>query len=192
MKLLPRLLFLLLASFPVLAHAHPGHDGHDFGWDFRHGLTHPLTGWDHLLALLAVGVWATTLPAVRRWQPLAFFSTALALGLASGAFLPAGLWIEAGIALSLIGFGLFLVAPVTSTPTLRLALTGVFALCHGAAHASELSAHASAVPYFSGLFLGSVAVITLCTVLAPRLGLARHHQLVGSSVFAAGVCAVIF
>jgi hypothetical protein len=48
---------LLLAVFPVLAHAHPGHDGHDLTWDFRHLAAHPLAtlGW---FVALGVSVWA--------------------------------------------------------------------------------------------------------------------------------------
>jgi hypothetical protein len=83
--------FLALAAFalaafalPVLAHAHPGHDGHELTWDFTSGASHPLLGWDHLIAMVAVGLWAAQLGGRSRWLlPVAFVGV-MALGAAAG------------------------------------------------------------------------------------------------------------
>ena len=70
-----RLAPLLLAAAP-LAQAHPGHAP----FDFVSGLLHPLTGWDHLVAMVGVGLWAAQLGGRARWLvPLAFVGV-MALG----------------------------------------------------------------------------------------------------------------
>jgi urease accessory protein len=66
------LLFLATAS---LAHAHPGHEGHELTWDFAAGFFHPLSGFDHALVAVAVGWWAAQLAGRARWVvPLVFAS----------------------------------------------------------------------------------------------------------------------
>jgi len=127
-------LALCLASGSVFAH--PGHAGG--GW--LAGLLHPLTGIDHLLAMLAVGLWAGRSGGSARWQlPLAFL-TAMNVGWLAGSAgwtLP---WMESGIAASVLALGLILVLGAELPRALQLALTAVFALFHGCAHGTELAA----------------------------------------------------
>jgi urease accessory protein len=66
----------LALLFPVLAQAHPGHD---VTWDFSGGFAHPLSGWDHLLAMTAVGLWASQLGGRARWFVPAAFVSVMAL-----------------------------------------------------------------------------------------------------------------
>ena len=58
----------LSAVFPALAQAHPGHDGHELTWDFQGGFLHPLSGWDHLGAMIAGGLWAAQPGGRARWR----------------------------------------------------------------------------------------------------------------------------
>lgn len=125
------LLILPLALASSAALAHSGHAGHDSA--MLAGLSHPLGGADHLLAMLAVGLWAGQQGGAARWQaPLAFVAL-LAVGGALGA---AGLWlpgVEAGIAASVLALGLLLAARARLPRWAGLGLTGGFALLHGLA-----------------------------------------------------------
>src|SRR4051794_1932194 len=71
-----KLALVPLTLAPVLAHAHPGHG--DTG--LMQGFTHPLTGFDHLLAMLAVGLWAVQLGGRALWRVPATFAGVMMLG----------------------------------------------------------------------------------------------------------------
>src|SRR5471032_1211063 len=106
LRILSPLALLLLAA--PLAQAHPGHGPADF----LTGLIHPLTGWDHLLAMVAVGLWAAQLGGRARWALPAMFVGAMILGAAVGisGARPAGT--EAGILASILIFGLVVAGSV--------------------------------------------------------------------------------
>ena len=146
-----RALGLTLVSGAALAH--PGHEIP--GNMFLSGLSHPLTGIDHLFAMLAVGLWsALTHDNIRSalWTPVSFLSLLLVgalLGMA-GVTLPA---IEPIIMASLLVLGL-LVASRAALPTwASTALVGFFALFHGMAHGSELPIGGSAAAFIAGFML---------------------------------------
>lgn len=143
----------LLALSP-LALAHPGHGA----LGLLDGLAHPL-GADHLLAMVAVGLWAAAaLPAGRRLAAPAAFMASLLAGAAAGA---AGLslaLVEPAIAASVLLLATMLALPgrIASGPGLLLvALAGSL---HGLAHGAELPAGASFAAYAAG-FLGSTALL---------------------------------
>ncbi|MES2878077.1 MAG: HupE/UreJ family protein [Pseudomonadota bacterium] len=148
---------LILIAACALSTGARAHIGTEIGLHFEigllDGLLHPLTGLDHLAAMLAVGLWSA-LTARRLWTaPLAFAAMLLAgalLGL-SGVELPA---VEPMIAASLLVLGL-LVASRTRLPAgLAAALVGGFAVFHGVAHGTEL-AGASWAP-LAGLLITTV------------------------------------
>ncbi|MFZ5512481.1 HupE/UreJ family protein [Tepidimonas aquatica] len=128
---LPTALFLLLASGTALAH--PGHDG-----GLVAGLTHPYTGLDHLLAMVAVGLWSAQQPAKDAlWKiPLAFVSV-----MAVGAFMGmTGLplpQVENGIVASVVFLGLLVAFSLRLHTGVGMALVAAFALFHGYAHGAE-------------------------------------------------------
>src|SRR5688572_15840545 len=134
MKPITRHLALLAALLmPAAALAHPGtHTG------FMQGITHPLGGVDHLLAMVAVGVLASRLQGMKRIAlPAAFIFAMIAGGLlgATGVVLP---WVEVLIAASLIAFGLSIArARDTSLAAMSL-MVGCFGLFHGHAHGTEM------------------------------------------------------
>ncbi|MBV8619292.1 MAG: HupE/UreJ family protein [Curvibacter sp.] len=146
----------LLAALGLLAlgtaQAHPGHGPESFA----SGLAHPFSGLDHLLAMLAVGVWSTlALPAGRRLLGPALFLLCLLAGAGLGL---AGLQLpgtEAGVALTVSLFGVLLLAgPRTGLGT-GLGLIAAAGLLHGLAHGSEAAAGTLWAAYAAGFMLAS-------------------------------------
>jgi urease accessory protein len=186
--------FLALAAFalPVLAHAHPGHDGHELTWDFTSGAAHPFTGWDHLLAMVAIGFWAAQLGGRSRWLVPAAFLGVMAVGAVAaqaGLALPG---LEAGIAASLLVLGLFIAAAVRLPAAAGMAVAGGFALFHGLAHGAEIPATAGGLGYGAG-FIAATALLH-----AAGLGLGGAFQsrpyvarFAGGAVALAGAAALV-
>lgn len=148
--------------------AHPGHDGgHGFEWDFAGGFAHPIGGLDHVLAMVAVGVWAARLGGRARWAVPATFvgvmTVAATLGMNGVA--PGG--IEQMIAASLLVFGLMITLTKRLPLYAGISLTALFATFHGFAHGVELPAGSGAVSYVLG-FVTATALLH-----AAGLGLGR-------------------
>ena len=144
-------LALIAMLLPLAAGAHTGADG-GVHHGFATGFLHPLTGADHLAAMVAVGLWSAL--AARRawpdllWAPLAFAGMLLVgalMGLA-GVQLPA---VEPMIAASLLVLGL-LVATRMHLPAV-VAVVGVFAVFHGVAHGYELASEDGAALTLAGM-----------------------------------------
>ncbi len=152
-------LFLIAASaLSAGASAHIDHETgemvHSHANTFLSGFLHPLTGPDHLAAMVAVGLWSAL--AARRawpdllWAPLGFAAMLLAgamLGL-QGVALPA---VEPMIAASLLVIGLLVLTRWRVPGIAAAALVGVFALFHGLAHGYELAGDAHALPVIAGM-----------------------------------------
>ncbi|AXA65069.1 HupE/UreJ family protein [Pseudomonas oryzihabitans] len=123
---------LLLA--PALAFAHPGHAENGLAA----GVLHPLTGLDHLLAMLAVGLWAAQQQGKARLAlPCTFVGTMLIGGLLGFAGLELPL-LETGIAASVLALGLLVALAARPPVAAAVGLTAAFALFHGVAHGLEL------------------------------------------------------
>jgi urease accessory protein len=141
---------LLLAAIPAFAHAVEG-----IGGGIGAGLRHPLTGPDHLLAMVSVGIWGAELGAPAIW----LFPVAFPLMMATGAVfgiigvpLPAT---ELLIALSVTVLGT-MVALAQRLPLWVAALIiGVFALAHGHAHGVELPDAADALAFCIGFVVAT-------------------------------------
>jgi urease accessory protein len=145
----------VLIAFTSAAAAHPGHA--DAG-GFAHGFMHPLGGPDHVLAMVAVGLYAALLGGRALWLVPATFVAVMALGGAFGAAGYALPYTEVGIALSVVVLGLA-VALRVSLPTLAaMALAGVFAVFHGHAHGAEMPQNLSGYEYAAG-FLAATALL---------------------------------
>lgn len=142
------------ALVPGVALAHPGHGA---AHGFAEGFAHPFLGWDHLLAMVAVGIWASQRGGRSLWLlPTAFVaSMALGGGLAfAGIALPG---VEVGILASVLVLGL-LVALAARLPLFASVAAVVgFALFHGHAHGAEMPVNASGLAYL----LGSCAATAL-------------------------------
>ena len=137
-RIAPRLAaaFLALATIavPTVASAHPGHEGAGF----VHGLLHPLGGLDHILAMVAVGLFAARLGGRALWLVPASFVTAMALAGAAGMAGFALPYVEAGIALSILVLGAAIAFETTMPVAAAMALVAFFAVFHGYAHGAEM------------------------------------------------------
>ena len=124
-----------LSLFSTLALAHPGH-----GLSSAYaGFMHPFLGWDHLLMMLAVGVWTAKLTGNLRWQlPLTFVSF-MAIGAGVGFLGLRLVGMETAIASSVIAMGVLLVMNLRLSPKMRVVIIASFALFHGLAHGVELN-----------------------------------------------------
>ncbi|MFC4351054.1 HupE/UreJ family protein [Fodinicurvata halophila] len=142
---------MLLAS--VVA-AHPGHET-QAGATFMSGLTHPVTGLDHLLAMVAVGIWAYSLGGRALWSVPSMFVLAMAVagaaGLAGWQFALA----ESGIALSVLVLGVLIAAAVRVRWEVGAALVGLFAVFHGYAHGVEMPGGGAPGAYIAGFLLAT-------------------------------------
>lgn len=157
----------MLAALATAASAHTGHESH---FSLADGALHPLSGVDHLAAMIAVGLWAALAGGKRIWiWPIAFVGMMLAggfLGHAGIAF-PA---VESAIAASVIVLGLAVALGVQAPVVPGAVLIGLFALFHGHAHGAEAPA-TGWLGYAAG-FAVSTAVLHLVGI-AIGLGLAR-------------------
>ena len=163
MRTSTKLATLTFALLPTAAMAHPAAY---HALSLSSGVLHPLTGADHLLAMVAVGLLASQQKKVWLW-PLAFMGAMLAGGiLGMGGFaLPL---IEPAIAASLLVLGL-LIATVTVLPAWAgFALVAVFGLFHGNAHGLEAPIDGSSLLYG----MGFLAATGLLHALGVGLGLA--------------------
>lgn len=159
---------VLSAALSTTADAHTG-VGITHG--FLHGFSHPLSGIDHILAMVAVGMFAAHLGRRALWLVPSCFVAMMAVGGAlgiSGVDLP---FVELGIAMSVIVLGT-LVALQTSMPTsIAMGVVGFFALFHGHAHGAEMPVDAGALNYAAGFMLATALLHGVGIALG--LGLAR-------------------
>jgi urease accessory protein len=164
---------LFLAGLSCAASAHPFH-----GAGLAAGFAHPFTGPDHLVAMAAVGLWAAQVGGRARWiVPGAFLAAMVAGGMMGFAALVPP-FAEQMVAASGLVFGLLIVTRSYLSPWLGALLASAFALYHGAAHAAELPATASALPYAAG-FCAATALLLAAGVGVGRLAarLVAYSQL---------------
>jgi urease accessory protein len=152
-----RVLVLLLTTVmvPSLAHAHVG-AGETSG--LLHGMGHPLSGLDHICAMVAVGLWAAQMGGRSIWAVPLTFITVMALGgiLATiGINLP---FVETGIVISVLALGVLIAASVRLSLVASVVIVGLFAIFHGHAHGSEMPETASGLAYAAGFIIATAFV----------------------------------
>ncbi len=176
----------LLVLLPKLASAHILL-GTSHG--FTDGFLHPLTGWDHLLAMFAVGLWAAQHRGRAMWLiPSSFVGVMLLggiLGLA-GVSVPGA---QAAIALSVLALGGLVATMTRFRPSLSMMVVGLFALFHGYAHGHEMPAAAAALPFSVGFVLSTAFLHGLG--IAAGLRLSRQPRVLrwaGAAIAASSFC----
>ncbi len=183
-------LFLAVLFLPALAQAHPGLPGHAHG--FANGLAHPLTGLDHICAMIAVGIWAAQRGGRALWAvPMAFVSVMVLggmLGMADGA-LP---FTETGIAASVLILGILIAARIRLPLPASVLIVGLFALFHGYAHGAEMPATTSGLAYGLGFMLATASL----HLGGVSLGLVARNrgsmQLIRCAGVAIAICGIYF
>lgn len=143
---------IALAATTVGAEAHPGHLG---AHGFLAGFTHPFSGFDHIIAMVAVGIFAARLGGRAIWAVPATFVALMAMG---------GVWAIFGLPMVFVEGGIFLsmfVLPAIAflrwkTPVaLAMGLVGFFAVFHGYAHGLEMPIDASGFEFGTGFVLAT-------------------------------------
>src|ERR1035441_7182387 len=145
--------FLLFTCAGAQAHLIPG-DVRGFG----SGFAHPLHGLDHLLAMIAVGLWAAQLGGRARWLvPTSFVGVMVvgAVAAMSGQRIP---FAEEGILLSVLVLGILIAVAAQFLLAASMVIVGVFALFHGDSHGTEIPVNAVGFAYGAGFALATVAL----------------------------------
>jgi urease accessory protein len=143
------LLMIVLSAPPALAHTGESAGG------FLSGLAHPVFGLDHVVAMVAVGLWGAFLGTPAIWLLPIVFPLVMALGGVLGILgmpLPA---VETGIASSAVILGLMVALAARPPLWAAAVLVGAFAIFHGYAHGRELPDGANAVAYSAGFVIAT-------------------------------------
>jgi urease accessory protein len=154
MKHSQTIVLTVLCLFAGSASAHPGH----MAAGFAGGLAHPFLGLDHLLAMIAIGLWAAQQGGRALWAVPAAFVGAMVLG---GGLAWAGLPLpqaETGIAASVLVLGLLIATQRQWAVTAGMAIAAGFAIFHGYAHGMEMLQATSPALYALGFILATVSL----------------------------------
>lgn len=174
-----RLTALALSCTALLAQAHTGHGTNSL----MEGLSHPL-GADHLLAMVAVGIWSVSvLPVGKAWQGPAIFMLTLVLSAIAGMMGVSIPYLEHAISLSVVLFGAMLIlVGRPTTPRLGLWLIALASSLHGLAHGAETPASG-----FAGYAVGFLLSTAALHVSGVAIGQVIKRWLVERSKLALGV-----
>jgi urease accessory protein len=162
-----------LAPTAAMAHTGVGDAG-----SFAHGFWHPITGLDHVLAMVLVGMLAWQLGGRAFWLVPATFVLVMAIGGGLGVAGIAVPMVELGIALSVVVLGAVVALGIRAPVAVAMAIAGLFAIFHGHAHGAEMPGDASGLAYGVGfmiatalLHLGGLGLGCLIGAAGDRYGL---------------------
>ncbi len=176
----------LLLPLPALAHVGDGlHHG------FATGFVHPFGGADHLLAMIALGLWAGLQGGRARLALPAAFLGAMALGGALGVAGVALPLVEGGILTSVVVLGALAALMLRLPLAGGMALAALFGLLHGHAHGAELLAGGSAFAYSLGFLAATALLHGLGLAATLPFGL-RFARLAGGAPAVAGLALALF
>ena len=179
------LLALVLSTAALSAYGHPFHGG---AADFPAGLTHPFLGLDHLLAAVAVGIWATRLAGRAVWMvPLAFVCGTLGGSFIGLATAPTAV-IELAVAASVVAFGVLVWRNSRTALLPSAAIAAVFALFHGIVHTAGASFAGSPVIFIGGLAAGTA--LLHASGVAAAVAVPRIARTAGVAIALAGCCLI--
>lgn len=141
---------LIAITGPAFAHT-----GHGPAGGFVHGFTHPMGGLDHMLVMVAVGLYAARLGGSARWLMPAAFIAFMAFGGLLGTFRIADPFFEVGVAMSVIVLGLAVALRVNMPAITAIAVVGLIAIVHGYVHGAEMPGDVSGYAYAAGFILAT-------------------------------------
>ncbi len=147
----PATLFLVLMLYATAASAHQG----GTAGGFFSGFMHPVLGWDHVVAMVAVGLWGAFLGSPAIWVLPVVFPMVMAFGGALGVLgvpIPS---VEIGIALSAIVLGAMVALAARPPIWIAAVIVGAFAVFHGHAHGTELPASANPLAFSLGFVIST-------------------------------------
>jgi len=167
------LLALAAIALPAVASAHPA-IGEAAG--FSHGFAHPISGLDHILAMVMVGVFAFQLGGRAVWLVPTTFVLVMALGGllgVSGINVP---FVETGIALSVVVLGAVVAFNVKAPLAAAAGIIGIFAIFHGHAHGAEMPENAAGGAYAAGFMVATALLHAAGLALGYAVGHAGKRQ----------------
>jgi len=171
---------------PNIASAHTG-VGDTSG--FWHGLAHPIGGLDHILAMVAVGLWAAQIGGKALWIVPSAFMLAMASSSVLGHFGLPLLGVEQGILVSDFVLGLLLLFAARLPLAVSAGIVAVLAIFHGYAHGAEMPSTASGLAYGFGFIL-STATLHLAGI-GMGLAIDRYQPKFQAQLFRLGGGAVV-
>jgi urease accessory protein len=175
---------------PVIAFAHTGQG--DVSGGLLAGFRHPISGLDHVVAMVAVGLWGAQLGRPAIWVLPVTFPLVMAFGAVLGGLGVPIPGIEVGIALSALALGAAVALALTPPLSIAGLLVAVFAICHGHAHGAELPGSANAMTYA----IGFVAATGTLHALGILIGTVNRWKAGGYALRAGGAlisgCGVYF
>ncbi|TPN03675.1 HupE/UreJ family protein [Mesorhizobium sp. B2-3-3] len=178
---LPAIL-LMAAVMPAYAHVGVGTTS-----SFTAGFMHPLSGLDHMTAMIAVGLWTALKGGRAIWAwPLAFVGVMLGGAALGMAHVPMP-FVEPGILASVVAFGLLVALAVDLPVSAGVAIIGLFAVFHGHAHGTEVPENAGGLEYMAGFAIATV----LLHAIGIAAGLSLGQRLPGLARVAGAACAAI-
>jgi len=180
------LLVGLFLTLPCRAWAHEG----DPSGGFIDGIAHPIFGLDHLLAMVAVGLWGAQLGVPAIWLLPVAFPLVMAIGGFLGLIGLAIPGIEIGVAASAVILGALVFLEAKPKLSVALVLVGLFAIFHGHAHGTELPAGASGVQYSVGFVIGTglLHASGICLGLTDRFKWGDKAIRIAGGLIATGGC----
>ena len=179
---------LLAVLFPQWALAHDG-ASLPYG-SFIGGLTHPVLGADHFLAMVSVGILSAQIGGRAIWTIPCTFVAVMAFGGVLG-FIDVGLTaIEAGIAISVLALGIAIASDRKLPISIAMTAVGFFAIFHGYAHGAEMPTVANSVTYAGGFLTGTATLHLLGLLLGDIARRYRHGytalRITGGAIAGAG------
>jgi len=186
-KSAPLVVWILLLFWPLAAWAHV-ESGQAGG--FASGLLHPVSGLDHVLAMVAVGLWGAQLGQPAMWLLPVAFPMMMALGGMLGLIGVPVPGIEIGIAVSGIVLGALILGQMKMPTPVALGIVAFFAIFHGHAHGTELAAGQNAILYSLGFVIatGTLHAVGITLGLIHRWNAGRVAlRCAGSLVLAGGL-----
>lgn len=181
--------WIISASLALAAGTASAHTGDHAVVGFASGFAHPFLGLDHLLAMLAIGLWAAQQGGRALWAVPAAFLAAMGLGgllVWTGGALPQ---VETGIALSVLVLGLLIATRQKWAVPVGMAVAASFALFHGYAHGLEIPQAASPFLYALGFVLATAA-LHAAGIGGNLLG-RRAVQWAGAAIAATGLVLIV-
>lgn len=169
----PLALIFLATAMTAVSFACPAqaHVGTGLAGGFVSGFFHPLTGWDHLLAMVSVGLWGAILGRPLIVALPVIFPTMMVVGAFLGILHVPMPPVEVGIAMSVLVLGAVIAFGYKAPIWLACAIVAVFAIFHGYAHGRELPSAADPVGYSTGFVL-STGLLHVCGIV---VGLINEH-----------------
>lgn len=146
---------VLTVVFVAYASVAGAHEGAGMTGGFISGFMHPIFGWDHVVAMVAVGLWGAFLGNPAIWVLPVVFPLVMAFGGALGVIgvpVPA---VETGIAASAVVLGAMVAFAVRPPIWVAAVIVGAFAIFHGHAHGTELPNAANPLTYSIGFVLST-------------------------------------